>query len=71
MVGECADKNPECATWAKMGECSKNKRFMLSSCSRACNVCEQKRNGCSRRNATAGRAAPASNPGLAHPSPRC
>ena len=54
VVGECADKNPECGRWAKMGECSKNKRFMLSSCSRACEVCDEKRNGCSRRNATAG-----------------
>ena len=37
-----------------MGECAKNKRFMLSACSKACAVCDEKRNGCSRRNATAG-----------------
>ena len=71
VVGECADKNPECGRWAKMGECSKNKRFMLSSCSRACEVCDEKRNGCSRRNATAGCATQVPNPRLAGPRQVC
>ena len=54
-----------------MGECSKNKRFMLSSCSRACEVCDEKRNGCSRRNATAGCATQVPNPRLAGPRQVC
>ena len=70
VVGECADKNPECGRWAKMGECSKNKRFMLSSCSRACEVCDEKRNGCSRRNATAGLVAGEGEGALAIPAPK-
>ena len=54
-----------------MGECAKNKRFMLSACSKACAVCDEKRNGCSRRNATAGYATQASNPRRADPGQVC
>jgi len=50
----CADSHEQCANWAAMGECEANKRFMLSGCSVACGVCEEKRVGCSRRNTEPG-----------------
>ena len=39
-------------------ECEKNRRFMLSGCSKSCGVCESKIVGCSRRNPTPGVRAP-------------
>tara|TARA_B110001452_G_scaffold217633_1_gene189203 strand:+ start:1425 stop:2846 length:1422 start_codon:yes stop_codon:yes gene_type:complete len=54
VTGECADKHEQCAHWARIGECGKNKRFMLNGCSRSCEVCDAKRHGCSRRNARGG-----------------
>ena len=37
----CDNSNPECASWAMIGECQKNPRFMLSSCALACKACKQ------------------------------
>lgn len=54
VTATCADSRNECAGWAKSGECEANKRFMLSSCSASCGVCEQKKVGCSRRNTVPG-----------------
>lgn len=35
----CADRNTECTTWARAGECSKNAGFMLGNCPLACDAC--------------------------------
>jgi len=51
---ECEDKNEDCAAWAATGECEANRRYMLSSCSKACGVCKQKAFACARRNPVAG-----------------
>ncbi|XP_038703027.1 probable prolyl 4-hydroxylase 7 [Tripterygium wilfordii] len=43
--GDCVDKNDNCPTWAKLGECEKNPRYMVGSegysgnCRKSCNVC--------------------------------
>jgi len=50
----CADTHDSCATWAASGECTANRRFMLSSCSQSCKVCAEKKHGCMRRNAVPG-----------------
>ena len=54
VVGECRDSHEGCASWAASGECEKNRRFMLTGCSKACDVCNQKKFGCSRRNTVPG-----------------
>ena len=56
---ECRDTKDECAHWASLGECENNRRFMLSGCSRSCNVCQAKRVGCQRRNSVPGLRSPA------------
>eukprot|EP00307_Rebecca_sp_RCC1486_P004928 CAMPEP_0119410100 /NCGR_PEP_ID=MMETSP1335-20130426/3217_1 /TAXON_ID=259385 /ORGANISM="Chrysoculter rhomboideus, Strain RCC1486" /LENGTH=443 /DNA_ID=CAMNT_0007434575 /DNA_START=58 /DNA_END=1385 /DNA_ORIENTATION=+ len=35
----CVDHSEHCDTWAKLGECGKNPRFMTISCPRACDTC--------------------------------
>jgi len=35
----CNDLQSDCAGWAQRGECSKNPRFMLSSCRKSCGAC--------------------------------
>ncbi|KAI4375296.1 hypothetical protein MLD38_013180 [Melastoma candidum] len=43
--GDCKDKNENCATWAKAGECEKNPLYMVGSegmygyCRKSCNAC--------------------------------
>ena len=37
----CVDDNPNCALWAKEGECHNNPSFMHSSCARTCGTCPQ------------------------------
>jgi len=51
---ECKDTNDGCPVWARSGECENNRRFMLSGCSVSCNVCQEKKVGCERRNAEPG-----------------
>ena len=36
IVGAAADENPNCAGWAKQGECSKNPSYMLAHCRASC-----------------------------------
>eukprot|EP00966_Prymnesium_polylepis_P080340 1861010-Prymnesium_polylepis.3 len=48
----CEDTNTECANWASLGECEKNPRYMLQSCTNACGSCEAKQSGCNRQNST-------------------
>lgn len=35
----CVDTSNQCGDWAKAGECEKNPRFMLRTCSKACGGC--------------------------------
>ena len=35
----CKDKNKQCASWAKNGECAKNPDFMNENCAKSCNKC--------------------------------
>jgi len=35
----CLDKNEECPTWAELGECETNPRFMLQYCQTSCDAC--------------------------------
>merc|ERR1712060_847033 len=35
----CHDKNGECPTWQRLGECMKNPEYMLSECKVSCGVC--------------------------------
>ena len=35
----CSDLEADCPGWAQRGECSKNPKYMLSSCRRSCGVC--------------------------------
>lgn len=43
--GDCADQNESCEKWAALGECTKNKEYMVGSpelpgyCRRSCKVC--------------------------------
>ncbi|KAK3227771.1 hypothetical protein Dsin_007633 [Dipteronia sinensis] len=43
--GDCVDENPNCATWAKAGECKKNPKYMVGSedspgfCRKSCKAC--------------------------------
>lgn len=43
--GDCEDKNENCASWAKAGECEKNPLYMVGSedvygyCRKSCKVC--------------------------------
>ena len=39
--GACADKRPECESWAERGECDTNSGFMSLNCARACGVCRE------------------------------
>jgi hypothetical protein len=57
LIGEltqCENKHEGCEAWASAGECDKNKRYMLSACSKACGVCGEKQFACARRNTTPG-----------------
>lgn len=38
-AGPCRDLQSDCAGWAQRGECSKNPKYMLSSCRKSCGVC--------------------------------
>jgi hypothetical protein len=38
MAKQCVDKNPQCAAWAKQGECTRNSRYMLSTCAKSCDA---------------------------------
>ena len=57
-LAECKDSHEQCNNWAASGECDANRRFMLSGCSKACDVCAPKKHGCERRNAVPGVYAP-------------
>jgi len=35
----CTDRNNNCASWARTGECQRNPGYMLSYCRRSCNHC--------------------------------
>ena len=35
----CRDLQADCPGWAKLGECSKNPKYMLSSCRKSCGAC--------------------------------
>ena len=35
----CRDLQSDCAGWAQRGECSKNPKYMLSSCRKSCGAC--------------------------------
>jgi len=37
--GPCSDLNAKCKEWAKVGECTRNQRYMRSSCRKACGLC--------------------------------
>lgn len=39
--GACADYHVKCPEWATGGECTKNRDFMMESCRKSCNECEQ------------------------------
>ena len=39
-TGECVDQDENCPVWSSMGECEKNKAFMVVSCAKSCNACE-------------------------------
>lgn len=54
----CEDTVPECEGWAKVGECEKNPKFMLSGCTTSCGSCEGKKTGCRRANSTSPMAVP-------------
>lgn len=36
---QCSDSNANCATWATMGECTKNPYYMQIKCRKSCNSC--------------------------------
>jgi hypothetical protein len=36
----CIDEHENCKGWAKVGECEANRKYMLVSCRRSCNVCK-------------------------------
>lgn len=38
-TADCVDDESSCITWARSGECDKNKDFMLKTCRRACGAC--------------------------------
>lgn len=38
--GECIDADERCEEWAAVGECEKNKNYMLKYCRPACDVCD-------------------------------
>nr|XP_006819343.1 PREDICTED: uncharacterized protein LOC102810139 [Saccoglossus kowalevskii] len=40
-LGDCIDLNPNCAYWASIGECQKNPEYMLQSCKKSCDQCEE------------------------------
>lgn len=48
----CEDTNENCAQWASTGECEKNPRYMLQSCTVSCGSCEAKQTGCNRQNSS-------------------
>ena len=37
--GDCSDKDPTCAYWESIGQCSINSRFMEQSCPKICKMC--------------------------------
>ena len=39
IVIGCTDRNNNCASWARTGECQRNPGYMLSYCRRSCNHC--------------------------------
>jgi len=43
----CVDKQTSCQAWADRGECSKNSRYMIPNCPKACGLCDN----CSNKNA--------------------
>jgi hypothetical protein len=48
-LAKCMDKNPECARWAKGGECEANPEFMLHECPAGCQQCQSE--NCRDKNA--------------------
>ena len=50
MSKECQDRNPQCAAWARQGECQRNSRYMLSTCALSCKpACTSWRRGQQQR----------------------
>jgi len=37
----CADSDPNCASWAASGECTKNAAFMIENCQFSCDTCSE------------------------------
>jgi hypothetical protein len=54
----CEDTHEQCRSWAQTGECEKNPRYMLQSCTSACGSCAEKQTGCTRANHTLPMAVP-------------
>ena len=40
VAGICNDKVPDCANWARAGECTKNPSAMALQCPLSCSVCQ-------------------------------
>lgn len=40
-ANKCRNTHKDCDMWAGMGECEKNKGFMLTGCPRSCDTCDQ------------------------------
>jgi hypothetical protein len=38
--GGCQDKDSDCESWAKAGECTANEPYMRVYCKKACKMCE-------------------------------
>eukprot|EP00899_Mesostigma_viride_P013779 jgi/Mesvir1/22401/Mv17889-RA.1 len=41
IITSCVDQQELCATWAEMGECTKNPTFMSVSCRKSCRLCSK------------------------------
>ena len=41
MKGTCRDTNPDCANWARDGQCDQNPAFMHQSCRKLCALCDE------------------------------
>ncbi|RCN32519.1 shTK domain protein [Ancylostoma caninum] len=39
FMSKCQDRHPNCATWARGGECNKNPLWMSENCRSACGKC--------------------------------
>ena len=37
----CIDINEQCPSWSAVGECQKNPEFMLETCRKSCNACDE------------------------------